>query len=276
MIDKSVRIGLIAGSGHLPEMIEHECRNRGQHIKVISLSVANRNYAGTSWKSMSIFKPREILDEFAADDCHTLCFAGGIERPFLNPFKLDWFSLRQLPKLIMMFLKGDGGLLRGVTDILEKNGFKIVGADELLENAVISAGALGKHSPSDDDLQDIIHAKEAAFELGSRDIGQAVIVQNNVVVAEEDRRGTEAMIKGFATQNSGKNRSGVLYKAPKVNQDKRMDLPAIGPDTIQQAHKANLAGVALEASGALLINRIEIIKEADRLGLFVFGYDDHE
>lgn len=264
-----VKIGLIAGSGRLPELIVQKCYESGQEIHIIQLKEAEA--IPRDKVIFTAFRPSEIFAKLRSVNCTVICFAGNIKRPLLNPFKLDWFALRHLPKLIRLYFKGDDGLLRGLTAIIEKQGFTVIGPHELLQNALAQAGVLGEVSPNAVQMHDIQTAKAAAQDLGRRDIGQAVIMRQGQLIANEDKRGTAAMIEDYA--NNDKAESGVLYKAPKPQQDWRIDLPAIGPDTIIQAHAAGLCGVAIEAGGVLLIDKTAIIAAADGLGLFIYGLE---
>ncbi|MER2604901.1 MAG: LpxI family protein [Siculibacillus sp.] len=107
--------------------------------------------------------------------------------------------------------------------------------------------------------------------LGRRDLGQAVIAADGRVVAEEDRRGTDAMVAAFGATRPAAARAGVLIKCPKPTQDRRLDMPAIGPDTVRTAAAAGLRGIAVEAGGTLVADRAEVVRLADALGLFVWG-----
>jgi len=112
--------------------------------------------------------------------------------------------------------------------------------------------------------------------MGQFDVGQAAIVCANLTLAVEAAEGTDAMIARVVTLpehlrgTKGKPR-GVLVKAPKPIQDGKTDLPVIGVHTVRNAHAAALAGIAVEAGGALIVDREAVVSEADRLGMFLIG-----
>ncbi|MGB1088642.1 MAG: UDP-2,3-diacylglucosamine diphosphatase LpxI domain-containing protein, partial [Alphaproteobacteria bacterium] len=114
--------------------------------------------------------------------------------------------------------------------------------------------------------------------LGAFDVAQGAVVCDGLVLAVEAAEGTDAMLARVATLSSdlrgheGALR-GVLVKVTKPAQDRQIDQPTIGPATILNAHKAGLAGVAIEAEHGLIVDREETIATADRLGLFIFGLD---
>ena len=66
-------------------------------------------------------------------------------------------------------------------------------------------------------------------------------------------------------------RTGVLVKGPKPGQDRRFDLPSIGPRTVETAAAAGLAGIAVEAAGAITADLQAMTRAADAAGLFFVG-----
>ena len=109
------------------------------------------------------------------------------------------------------------------------------------------------------------------------DAGQGAIVAAGRVLAIEGAEGTDAMLARVADMRAN-NRlrlsgsAGVLVKAPKQGQDLRLDMPAIGPKTIEGAVKARLRGVAVAADHVLITERERCAREADAAGLFVAGF----
>jgi len=174
--------------------------------------------------------------------------------------------------------KGDGDTLSIVAAMFEAEGFDVIGAHNLLESLLAPAGILTKTTPSAQDQQDINRAFDIAKMLGKADVGQAVVVAQGICLGLESIQGTDALLR-FVAENPhrlpDKNGSkGVLIKAPKPGQDWRIDLPAIGPATLELAHKAGLAGVVLTSGGALILGVRETVATADRLGLFLLGWRD--
>jgi DUF1009 family protein len=141
---------------------------------------------------------------------------------------------------------------------------------------IVPEGVLGRCQPSSTDRADIARALDLLATLGSFDVGQAAVVANNYVLAIEAAEGTDNMLRrvaelreqGRVTAPQG---AGVLVKAPKPSQDRRFDLPAIGPQTIANAANAKLAGIAVAAGNTIIADAAEAIAAADRAKIFVVG-----
>ncbi len=161
-------------------------------------------------------------------------------------------------------------MLSAVIKELEREGFTLVGVESVLDDAVAPEGPLGQHRPDDQALADIEHGFRVAAALGTLDIGQAVIVQQGMVLGVEAIEGTDQLIRRCADLRR-EGLGGVLVKAKKPDQERRADLPTIGPQTVEAAHAAGLRGIAVEARSTLVVERAEMTALADRLGLFVYG-----
>lgn len=147
----------------------------------------------------------------------------------------------------------------------------MVGVDSILKDIVATEGVFGDVIPDKQAWKDIKIGMKAAKELGAKDIGQAVIVENNMLLATEDDKGTDALIKKAGILKKARHKSGVLVKTKKPEQEEKVDLPSIGIFTIENLYTQGFAGVAVEAGASLLIERGEIIKKANEYGLFVVG-----
>jgi len=171
---------------------------------------------------------------------------------------------------------GDDALLRHLLGLFEREGFVVEGAHEVDQALTLPLGPLGRHAAGAEQAGDVAQAIAAARTLGRFDIGQAVVVAGGLVLAVEAQEGTEAMLRRCAELpahllGSPDARLGVLVKWPKPIQDRRVDLPVFGPDTVERAAAAGLAGLVGEAGGVLLLQREALIAAADRLGLFIQG-----
>ncbi len=180
-----------------------------------------------------------------------------------------WAVLRH----IRLLSRGDDGVLRRIARFFEANGLRIVGAAEVAPELTIAAGVATARAPTDTDLADIRAGLGAAREHGARDLGQAVIVEAGEIVLTETRAGTDAML---ATYRSSGRRGGVLVKCLKPNQDQRMDMPAIGPETAEGAVAAGLAGIAVSARTTLVVDVNEVVRRLDAADAFLVGISDGE
>src|ERR1700730_10549681 len=201
---------------------------------------------------------------------------GTVLRVALRDIRFDWEALRELPTVIRMFRGGDNHLLSVLARLFEKRGFRFVGAHEVAPEILMPQGTLGRREPSARDRADVARGVALLSALGPFDVGQAVVVADNYVLAVEAAEGTDRMLARVAELRSeGRERTaigtGVLVKVPKPGQDRRFDLPAIGPATGEGAARAGLAGIAVTAGAAIVAEPAEVGAAADRAGIFVIG-----
>lgn len=194
--------------------------------------------------------------------------AGSVARPTLKSLRPDGRALRMLAGLRFSAL-GDDALLSLIVAELEREGFRVVGIDSLLADLLAPAGPIGSLGPDDAAHRDIAAGMRAARALGAADKGQAVVVRRGGIVAVEEPDGTDALLCRCIGASS--SAGGVLVKLVKPGQERRADLPTIGPRTVTGAEAAGLRGIAVEAGGTLIIDRARVAAAADAAGLFVVG-----
>lgn len=265
------KLGILAGRGDLPKRIIDQCVKEGRPFHIIAFKKqTDENLVkghphdwvrlGAAGTSLSILKEQGVT---------TLVMAGRIKRPSLAALRPDAWTVKFFAKTGVGAL-GDDGLLSNLISSVEKEGFKFIAPHDILGDLLAAEGVYGQHQPDEQANRDVLKAFEMAHAIGELDIGQAVVVQDGLVLAVEAIEGTDKMLER-CKEVSREGPGGVLVKAKKPNQEKRADLPTIGVTTIQNAHKAGLRGVAVEANGTLVIDQDGIIAEADKLGLFVMG-----
>jgi len=265
-------LGIIAGSGELPRRLVERCRTRGRPVFVVALegeaepeTIADVPHAwcrlGAAAKVLRLMRDNGVTD---------LVFAGGVRRPTLSAVRPDWRAARFFAKVGYRLL-GDDGLFSAIAKELEIEGFHVVGAHELLDDtSAVPEGPLGRLTPSPDAEADIVRGIEIARAIGALDVGQAVVVQQGLVLGVEAIEGTDALLRrcvGLRRDGPG----GVLVKVEKPGQETRIDRPTVGPQTVRLAGEAGLQGIAVEAGTTLLIDRHEVVRAADAAGLFVVG-----
>lgn len=208
--------------------------------------------------------------------CKDLILVGSLRRPNLLRLRVDAGFLRYLPKLLRLLKGGDDSVLRGVAGFFEEQGFTVRAAHEFAPRLLAPEGVFSKARPEGAVLDDIALGREVVRAIGVFDIGQAAVISGGYVLAVEAAEGTDAMLQRCRDLNkwgfAGKR--GVLVKAPKPSQDLRLDLPAIGPRTVQLASEAGLAGIAVAAGAVLLAEQDILVEKADKLGLFLYGVTD--
>src|ERR1700758_4608613 len=211
-----------------------------------------------------------------AENCREVLFIGTVLRPPVTALRLDWHTIKLMPRVIRFFRGGDDKLLSGVAGVAESGGLRVVGVKDVAPEVFVPEGVLGRHAPGEHDRADIARALSLIAALGPFDVGQAAVVANNNVLAVEAAEGTDNMLMRIAElRKLGRVTSpqgvGVLVKAPKSGQDRRFDLPSIGPRTIENIARAGLAGLAVTAGSTMIAEAEQAIAAADRAGIFMVG-----
>jgi len=266
------KLGVIAGGGSLPERIVRACRETGREVFVIAIEghAEPNGFEDVPHAWLRIGAGGKALKLLREQGVEELVLAGDVRRPSLAELKPDLWTAKFLARVGTNAL-GDDGMLGAVIRELEASeGFCVVGTDSLLPGLLATAGVYGSVQPDEQAIQDIERGVEVARGIGGLDVGQAAVVQQGLVLAVEAIEGTDAMI-GRAAALRREGSGGVLVKVSKPGQESRADLPCIGPDTVRAAAEAGLAGIAIEAGGALVLGRDEVVRAADAAGLFVIG-----
>ncbi|MBV0890492.1 UDP-2,3-diacylglucosamine diphosphatase LpxI [Paracoccus sp. Z118] len=215
-----------------------------------------------------------LLDRLVDEGVERVIFAGAVRRPRLDPEMFDPRTAALLPRILGAMQSGDDGALREVIAIFEDWGLSVVGVSDILPDLVPGEGVLaGEPTPAD--RRDAERGAEILAALGALDIGQGTVVAQGLCLAVETLPGTEAMLD-FVALHPGlrpdpKGARGVFYKAPKPGQDLRIDLPTLGPDSVAQAARAGLAGIAWQAGGVILLEREATVAAANDAGLFLWA-----
>ena len=275
----SGKLGLIAGGGDLPAAVAARCDAEGRPVFIIRLAGFAAPHL-TRWPGAEFGMAQigAILKALKAEACMTVCLAGIVNRPDFKSLKPDFKGATLLPGIVAAATQGDDALLRKILSVFEAEGFAVEGADDVLGGETLASGALGAVSPTPDQIADLKKALHVAEKSGELDIGQGAVVCDGLVLAVEAQEGTDAMLHRVAglpadLRGSPAAPKGALGKAPKPIQDLRVDMPVIGPRTVELAAAAGLAGIAGVTGRLILIDRPAIVAAADRLGLFVWGED---
>jgi len=275
--DTKGTLAILAGGGPFPCYLAESARAAGRRVHIIGFR-GEAEEAITEY-SHSWVKLGEVGKLFAilkAYECNELVIIGGVSRPDLANVRFDLGAIKILPFLLSLTLGGDDKLLSRIVRYFEEKGYRVSGPGDVAPNLLVGAGKLGAKAPSRDDLADIAMGFDVIAALGQFDIGQAVAVVRGHVLAVEAVEGTDAMLartselRQWGARNRSE-RSGVLVKAPKPQQDRRVDTPTIGPQTVTAAAAAGLAGIAVAAGQVLIAEREATIAAANEHGLFLMG-----
>jgi UDP-2,3-diacylglucosamine hydrolase len=273
-------LGIIAGGGELPIAIAESARDRGQTVFVLALEglADSPEIEAFSHAQASLGELGKAFRALKDSGCENVTLAGRVARPEWSALRLDTRGALALPKVVAAALKGDDAIMRTMIGFFEKDGFRVIGTAEAAPDLIAPKGVYGRHKPDAQALNDIALARQVVKTMGALDIGQAVAVCDGLVLAVEAAEGTDAMLERLvhlpkAVRGSEQKRRGVVVKAPKPRQDRRVDLPVIGTRTVELAAAGGLAGIAIEAGSALIMRKARMIEAADRLGVFVMGFE---
>ncbi|SHG23482.1 LpxI family protein [Cognatishimia maritima] len=263
------RLAIISAMGLLPV----ELARAVPSALVVTLQGVGHDHTGPVHEHQ-LERLGALFDDLKAEGVTEVVFAGAMSRPNLDPMQFDAFMQATAPRLTEAFGQGDDVLLRLVVSLFEENGFAVRGAHELLQ-ATANGGLIAGPAPDERALADAARGVEILHVMSGLDLGQGVVVAGGLCLGIETLQGTDAML-GFVAQTPKHLRraKGVFVKAPKAGQDLRVDMPAIGPDTIRNVAQAGLAGVALAAGRVLVLDRAVTLKLAEDLGVFIYGLEE--
>ena len=261
-------IGLIAGNGRFPRLFAENARRLGYRVSAVALigetePVLEGHVDRIHW--ISIGHLGKLIKAFKQDGVRQAVMVGGVKKTHLFAIRPDF---RALTLLRRMNGRKDDMILRALASELEDEGIQIRESTFGLKGLLVEEGVLSRRSPSKSERRDIEFGWDIALAVGKLDIGQCVVVKDCVVVAIEAVEGTdEAIRRGGALANGG----AVVVKRFKPQQDRRFDLPTVGPMTIEVMVKSGASVLAVEAGHALFLDRAEAIAAADKARIAVLG-----
>ncbi len=270
---------VLAGGGALPAILVDALARAGRPRRVIAFrgfaDRALRRQADAAIDLLDVSRALSLLDQWRPE---AVVLAGAVTRPHPAAFFGALSALRNRAELRALFARGDDHLLRAVVGLLEDRGHRVVGAHAIAPELLVPAGTLGRHAPDHEALGAIETGFRCLADLSPYDIGQALVVLGARVTAIEGAEGTDRMLARVAGLSRGwfmrrRSPGGVLVKSAKAGQERRVDLPAVGPRTVTRAAAAGLSGIAIGAGQTLVVDREAMIAEADRRGLFLAAFD---
>lgn len=269
------RLAIIAGRGDLPALLIDAAIAQGRDIFILAIRGDTNPEIVTPhphrWIEMAnIASTLEILK---AEQIKELVMAGGLSRPSLKALRPNAVTARLIARIGKSFFGGDDSLLKAVVSVFEEEGIRVIGAEDLLHDLLAPEGLLTTAQPTTQAAEDIKRGIDLMRDIGRLDIGQGLIICNGQVIGVEALEGTDALIArcGELMAARGETYRGVLVKIKKPSQESRVDLPSIGPKTITHLQQWGFAGVAVEAGGALLIRKTEMIALANQHQCFILG-----
>jgi DUF1009 family protein len=265
-------LGILAGGGPLPRRVADAARAAGRPVAVVVLEGHGEPEAWTGYPHVVLRfgLAARMLSWLKGHRVRQLVLAGHVRRPSFLSLRPDADSVRLAVRIGRRAFGGDDELLTTVLDVLREEGFEPVGAQEVLKGLLAPAGLLTRAAPDADAMADIARGVRVVRALGAVDVGQGAVVQQGLVLAVEAIEGTDAMLARAATLRRD-GPGGVFVKLVKPGQDRRVDLPTLGPQTVANAAAAGLRGIAFEAEGCILAEQPAMVAAADAAGLFLLG-----
>ena len=269
------QLAIIAGGGSLSDVIIETARKKGWNVTVFAIGDLNiAKNQDISLIEMNRLDIGRIFQILKSQKIKNICMVGYIPRPnspkdYLNFRYLNVQTLSILFQSIGILRGGDASLFKKINSLLEKRGYKIIGASEIAPNLTLKGGLYSSKSVSKVEFENIKKAKQCAEMTGYLDIGQAVVVKNGRVLAMEAAEGTDVMLERAACLEAIRiKRGGVILKSAQINQDKRVDMPTIGPNTIKNVVKANLSGIAITADNVIVLDFQKVIEMIEDNNLY--------
>ena len=269
-------LGIIAGGGSLPREVADAAARDGRPVLVVAL--AGESESGAFGKHpVTIVKWGEIgrmVKALRAAGVHDLVILGSVSRPDLTRIRTDTGFFRSLPRVIAIIAAGgDDSVLRRVVRFFEAHEFRVLAPSDIAPDLLAGTGTFGAVAADPQAISDIALGFDVVARLAPFDIGQAAVVRDGKILAIEAAEGTDRMLERLSARLGGQEtaRRGVLVKRPKPGQERRVDMPAIGPMTIERVARLGLAGIAVEAGGALIAERAALVAAADAARVFVTG-----
>lgn len=267
------KLGILAGGGALPRRIRDAARASGRDVFIIGFNghTDSETLVDTPHFLTRLGAAGDIITALKRAGVNDVVMAGHIRRPSVLELRPDWRAARLLGKAGLAML-GDDGLLKAVRRELESEGFSLIGPQDVLQTLLAPAGLLTSCRPDEQAELDINRGIAILRALAPHDVGQAVIVQQGLVLGIEAIEGTTQLIRR-AGEVRREGVGGVLVKLSKAQQDDKLDLPTIGPDTVRQCQAAGLTGIAVEAGRSILLDEAATVAAANNTGIFLLGVE---
>jgi DUF1009 family protein len=260
-------LAIVAGEGKLPAILARNAKARGYRVVALALSENAAATIAPHCDKVHIGAPGQIgrnLKILKTDNIEKLVFIGKVPKLSLlqNVQKLDWTAIKELSKLPDF---SDDTIQQHLGTIIEEHGVQVVTQSEFLRELFPDYGIMTKRQPTTGEYADVEYGHRIAKEIARLDIGQTVVVKNQMIVAIEGIEGTDETIKRAVQLARG---PVVVCKVARPNQDQRFDIPTVGLTTLQSMIAQKPGGVlAVGAKETMMVDQDEMIRFADENGL---------
>lgn len=274
MSQKLEKLGIISGGGGLPCDVARAALANDRSVYLIAIEgeandqISEFPHSWIKWGEIG-----RLFSILKTENCRDVVIIGHVKRPDLSQVRMDLGALKLLPFIMKLKTGGDDSILSKIAGLFEDKGHRVCSVLDLVPSLAADLGDMTRFRPGDVEEQDIQKGLAVVEVMGRFDVGQAVVVVNGHVIAIEGAEGTDQMLERCQSlrQWGRKGRHGVLVKVPKPSQDRRIDLPTIGPKTVELALAANLSGIAVAAGETLIADKMATIAAANNGKLFIRG-----
>ncbi|HEY7544520.1 MAG TPA: UDP-2,3-diacylglucosamine diphosphatase LpxI [Blastocatellia bacterium] len=262
---------MIAGNGRFPLLVLDGARSQGVDMAVAAIKEEaapeiERLASRIEW--VGVGQLGRLISFFKREQVTHAVMAGQVKHHQI--FRLNALpDLRMVRVLARLSRKNTDSLIGAVVSELEREGITVIDSTLFLQPLIARSGVMTRRAPSKEELSDIDYGLEVAREVARLDLGQTLCVKDRAVIAVEAMEGTDAVISR-AGQITG-NRSFVVVKVAKPNQDMRFDVPVVGLATIRAMISSGATALHVSASKTLLFDRDELIELADSRGISIIG-----
>lgn len=266
------KVGIIAGSGFLPRHVIDACIKKEIDLLLIGIvdNINQELYQDIEYETFQLHAVSKVIKKLRSEGISHIVLAGKVKRATLSKLLLDFKGAKLLANIIKNGFN-DNSILLTIIEFFENEGFTIISPERIATDILVKPGPLTKKQPSKENWEDIKKGVNILKSIAEYDIGQALVIQGGLVLGVEAAEGTDELIKRCGNIKQQDDEEVILVKICKPKQDRRVDLPCIGPNTIRNLHINGLAGVVIEAGAALILNESATRDEADRFGIFIYG-----
>jgi DUF1009 family protein len=266
------KLGIIAGGGHLPKHVYDSARKLKIPVVVIGLEHETdfEVFDGVELKIFPVHKISKILKCLKDCEISHVTLAGKVKRADLKRLLLDIKGAKLFTQIMKSGL-ADNSILQTIIKFVEKEGFAIIAPEKIAGNIVLNKGVLTKSKPSKEAMNDIKKGLKVLKGIADYDVGQALVIQNGLVLGVEAAEGTDDLIRRCGEIKQCGDIGPILIKVSKPSQDRRVDLPCIGLGTIENALLYGYQGIAAESGSALALEQEAALRLANNHKFFIVG-----
>ena len=256
-------VAIVAGGGTLPKIVYEELSDP-YVIGFEGMPCSLRDRA----KFHNFNRLGYFFKDLNARGIRSVVMVGDMKRPLLDETKFDEFSKTRSHLIFNAMQQGDDTVLKYIISLFLEANITPIGAHEVVRDLTLKAGV---YSGSVDNLnvEDVKRADEILERTSCLDIGQSIVVEAGQVLGIETVQGTEQLL-GYVRDTSIALRRvgvGVFVKREKINQDLRVDMPTIGPETIRQVYDAKLASIIITPGKVIVLDQDECFRLCEELSL---------